>query len=435
MTGPRSRPSSSPDCYLGIDLGTSGVRAVAIDPEGQLLEETAVALAPPERHAGGISEQDPELWWQGVVEVLDALSRRLGDWTPRALAVDGTSSTLLLSRRDGTPLSPGLMYDDSRARRELALIEGLAPPQSPVHSPSSSLAKLLHLSREVHEPGCLALHQADWILGRLGGRFGLSDEHNCLKLGYDPVARAWPSWMEALPLPDGCLPEVHPPGRLLGRLSDLAARLTGLPGCTRLVSGTTDSNAATLATGISRVGEAVTSLGSTLVLKILSERPVFAPQYGVYSHRLGERWLVGGASNSGGAVLANHFSPAQMEQLTRRLDPRRPSGLDYYPLRRPGERFPLNDPDLPPCLEPRPADELQFFQGLLEGIARIEQRGYALLHELGAPSPHRVVSIGGGADNEPWRRIRQRLLGVPVSRAGQQQAACGSALLALTACQ
>jgi sugar (pentulose or hexulose) kinase len=218
-------------------------------------------------------------------------------------------------------------------------------------------------------------------------------------------------------------------------LTDQVSRLTGLPGCIRVVTGTTDSNAATLAAGAQEIGDAVTSLGSTLVLKILSDRPVNAPEYGVYSHRLGDRWLVGGASNSGGAVIAAHFNPEEIARLTAEMQPDQPTGLDYYPLLRPGERFPINDPDYPPRLQPEAGNRLEFFQGILEGIASIEKRGYEMLHQLGAPRPTRVISIGGGAANEPWRLFRQTLLGVPVTRATQSQAAYGTALLALQGCE
>jgi len=81
-------------------------------------------------------------------------------------------------------------------------------------------------------------------------------------------------------------------------------------------------------------------------------------------------------------------------------------------------------------MEPRPADAAEFLQGLLEGIAGIEQRGYALLHSLGAPYPSEVISSGGGAANAPWRQIRARLLGIPVRLAQHQDAAYGAALLA-----
>ena len=434
MTGTQASLSPSPECYLGLDLGTSGVRACAIDARRRCVAEAMTALPPPRRAAGGISEQDPRLWWDAVVEVLQGLEEQLSDYEIRALAVDGTSSTLLLTDPAGEPLTPGLLYDDSRSRALLSDIAVAAPADSPVHSASSSLAKLLWLKQRLGIRQFLALHQADWILGKLGGHFGISDENNCLKLGYDPLHRCWPEWIYRLDLPPDCLPQVHPPGILVGRLSDPTALQTRLPGCIRLVAGTTDSNAATLAAGAQRIGDAVTSLGSTLVLKILSDRPVSAPEYGVYSHRLGEHWLVGGASNSGGAVTAAYFTTQQMARMTPELNPDRTIGLDYYPLLKPGERFPINNPDYPPRLPPRALRDVDFFQGILEGIAQIEKQGYKLLHALGAPSPHRVISIGGGAVNEPWRLMRERLLGVPVGRAEHSQAAYGTALLALRAC-
>jgi len=166
------------------------------------------------------------------------------------------------------------------------------------------------------------------------------------------------------------------------------------------------------------------------VLKVLARQPVGASACGVYSHRLGDRWLAGGASNSGGAVLRQFFSDRQLAELSCAIRARRASCLNYYPLPAPGERFPLSDPALPPVMTPRPHSDVRFLHGLLEGMARIERRGYRLLAELGAPWPDRVISIGGGAVNEQWRQIRERLLGVPVVRARHQEAAYGAALLA-----
>lgn len=434
MTGPHPPPSPSPDCYIGLDLGTSGVRGIAIDRQTNLLAESVSSLAPPHRAEGGISEQSPVIWWEGVVSVLRGLAEQLKGYEIQALAVDGTSSTLLLADPAGAPITPALMYNDSRSRNMLTTIAAVAAQKSPVHSASSSLAKLLFLEQRLSSKKFLALHQADWIMGKLSGRFGLSDENNCLKLGYDPIARNWPSWIKLLGLPQSCLPEVHPPGSIVGRLADEVVSLTGLPGSIRVVTGTTDSNAATLASGATHVGDAVTSLGSTLVLKILSDKPIIAPEYGVYSHRLGDQWLVGGASNSGGAVIAAHFTAEEIGRLSAKMKPDQPTGLDYYPLLQPGERFPINDPDYPPRLLPEANNQLEYFQGILEGVAQIEKKGYELLYQLGAPKPDRIISIGGGAVNEPWRKIRQRFLGIPVTRAAQSQAAYGTALLALQGC-
>jgi hypothetical protein len=267
-------------------------------------------------------------------------------------------------------------------------------------------------------------------MGQLSGQFGHSDESNCLKLGYDPVQRQWPEWISHLGLAVGTLPQVHPVATPLHRLTPAMAQLTGFPQETIICSGTTDSTAAALATGIQRPGEGVTVLGSTLVVKVLSDRPVFSTRHGVYSHRLGERWLVGGASNSGGAVLLDHFNRQQITDMTAQLQPRRPTGLDYYPLRRPGERFPVNDSQLQPRLTPRPTDDLLFFQGMLEGMAEIEASAYRKLAALGAPAVTHIETLGGGAQNRAWQHIREQATGVPITLARQQEAAYGSALLA-----
>ncbi len=419
-----------PDCFLGLDLGTSGCRAVAIDDRGQIRAQARAPLPGSRRAHPDASEQDPADWWQAAVTVLGELAaQRPG--RIRALSIDGTSSTLLLCDAAGEPLTPALMYDDRQARRWAGRIAAVAPPNSPALGPGSALAKLLYLlERSAADRAAHALHQADWVAGRLLGRYGLSDENNALKLGYDPASRRWPGWLARLPLARALLPEVRPVGSRLGVVAPRLASRLGLPPDLVLAAGTTDSNAATLAAGADAPGDAVTSLGSTLVLKVRGERPVFAARYGVYSHRIGDQWLIGGASNSGGAVLRQYFSDARLAELSARLHPDRPLGLDYYPLPGPGERFPRCDPDLAPRIAPRPADDADFLQALLEGIAEIEAEGYARLAALGAPHPRRVLTAGGGAVNEAWRQIRERRLGVPVSRAAHTEAAYGAALVA-----
>lgn len=120
-----------------------------------------------------------------------------------------------------------------------------------------------------------------------------------------------------------------------------------------------------------------------------------------------------------------------MERLTPQLQPEVPTGLDYYPLAKPGERFPIADPALPPRVAPRPEDDRRFFQALLEGVAGIEALAYRRLAELGAPRLRRVISVGGGAKNAAWTEIRRRALGVPVTMAKETEASYGAALLAL----
>jgi xylulokinase len=274
------------------------------------------------------------------------------------------------------------------------------------------------------------LHQADWLGFLLHGKLGISDYHNALKLGYDVEALQYPQWLNKLQITID-LPQVTIPGNPIGELrSDIAAKYNFPKNCL-VCAGTTDSIAAFLASGATFVGEAVTSLGSTLVLKLLSRTRVDNSEYGIYSHRFGDLWLTGGASNAGGAVLKKYFTNNELENLSREIDVTNKSELDYYPLLKPGERFPINDPNLPPKLEPRPDNSVQFLHGLLESIARIEARGYELLQEFGADNLTRVYTAGGGAKNQVWSEIRKQYLGVPVVSSTNTEAAYGSALLAM----
>lgn len=423
-------------CWIGLDLGTSGCRASAIDRDGQQIAFAKVALSPASPGCGRPDstavEQDPELWWRAVLAVLGELSERLPPgYRPQRLAVDGTSATLLLCSPQGLPLTAAMMYNDASALEEAQLIAARAPLDSAARGPSASLAKLLHLRRRLR-PGqtALALHQADWVSGRLRGRFGDSDWNNALKLGFDPVRLSYPDWLPKLDLAPVQLPRCHAPGTDLGAVEATVADATGLPRTMRVCAGATDSTAATLAAGARMPGDAVTSLGSTLVLKLVSEHAVSDAASGVYSHRVGDLWHLGGASNSGGAVLRQHFDELQIARLSERIDPSRDTGLDYYPLPRRGERFPSADPTLAPRLTPRPAEDHLFLAGLFEGIARIEQAGYQRLRELGGPTPTRILSSGGGARNPVWSAIRARILGLPVQCAQQHEAAFGAALIA-----
>jgi hypothetical protein len=409
---------------------------MAVDHTGSILAEARRPLPEPLIPADGWVEQDPRLWWEAVRQLLRQIALEIQDVPVRALCVDGTSGTLLLTNQHGSPLTPALLYSDRRAVEAAALVDLAAPLDSAARGPSSSLSKLIHLTLElsasgVLPPRALALHQADWIAGRLTGRFGWSDWNNALKLGYDAQRLVWPGWVLGL-IPRGVrLPEVLAPGAELGLVDPRLAAELGLDPDMRVLAGTTDSTAAALAAGVRQPGDGVTALGSTLVLKVVSERPLTASRYGVYSHRLGDLWLVGGASNSGGAVLRQFFRDEELAALSARIDLERPPGLDYYPLPQPGERFPRADPNLAPRIFPRPEDPVLFLHGLLVGMARIEAEGYALLSELGAPHLTRVLTTGGGSANLAWEAIRRRALGVPVLAAAHQEAAYGSALLAL----
>ena len=405
--------------YLGLDFGTSGARAIVIDAQGHIAAQA---------HCN----YDIENWksWLRALTWLCASLPRPIRQRLAAIAIDGTSSTVLLCDETNVPVLPPLLYNDARAANAVAEIMAHGPPGHIATSATSSLAKLRYLLQYPESKHARYFNdQASWLAAMLTGKPGISDYHNALKLGYDVTTLSWPAWMTALGVAPW-LPMVVPPGTRIDAVAPEVAAKLGFPLDCIVRAGTTDSIAAFIASGAHAPGTAVTSLGSTLVLKLLSTTRVEDACYGIYSHRFGKLWLAGGASNSGGAVLRQFFDDAALALLSQQIDPTQSSDLDYYPLPDSGERFPINDPRLAPRITPRPEADAQFLHGLLEGVARIEARGYELLAALGATPVKQVFTAGGGAKNSAWTLIRERMVGVPVSTAAHHEAAYGTACLA-----
>ena len=410
--------------YLGIDVGTSGVRAMVVDARGELAASSRAELPSPV--AG---QQDAELWWQALQDCLSALSadtRALVE----ALAISGTSGTLLLADSELQAVGLACMYNSAGFDAEAELIADIAPSAAADNGSNSALARLLHLQRQdagQRAHGCYA--QAHWLASKLARTSLACDANNMLKLGYDPAASAWPNYYAELGVAK-LLPAVVTPSATIGQVHPEIARTLGVnPGC-RICAGTTDSVAAFIATGASEVGAAVSSIGTTIALKIIGEQPVNSSPHGVYSHWLRGQWFASGASNAGAGVLRHYFGDEQLRELSARIDPDLECDLGYYPLLRAGERFPVNDPELAPNLEPRPQSDVEFLHAIFSGLARIEAQGYATLQRLGAPQPKYIYSCGGASANPTFTRIRARALNIELRAPQHTEAAYGSAILA-----
>lgn len=411
---------------LGIDFGTSGARSILVNSLGQIAYEVEYQF--PSNMVSNLTEN----WQIALFEVIGKIPGELREKIG-SIAINGTSSTVLLCNEQGQSVTEPLLYNDGRGGVVLDKIIHAAPVNHPVISATSSLAKLLwwlNQDEMINYPASLYFcHQADWLGFLLHGKLGISDYHNALKLGYDVANLIYPDWLITLIDQKIILPKIQAPGTSIGLIKSALSQRFNLPPNCLIKAGTTDSIAAFLASGARIPGQAVTSLGSTLVLKLLSETRVDNQTYGIYSHRLGNLWLVGGASNTGGAVLRHFFSDQELRDLSREISPDQISDLDYYPLLKKGDRFPINDPNLLPKLDPKPANKVEFLHGLLESMARIEAQGYQLLQQLGATPLTQVYTAGGGAQNSIWRAIRQRHLQVSVCQSPQTAAAYGTALL------
>ncbi|MEK9668281.1 MAG: FGGY-family carbohydrate kinase [Deltaproteobacteria bacterium] len=411
---------------LGIDIGTSGVRAVLMNSKFDVVAHSSSLMSD-----FGPNHRSPVVWWKSLESALEQLRTEAPEQWRQVLgiSVDGTSGTMLALNNEFEPIGDALMYNDPVENPDiLEQIREHAPRESAAHGATSGLAKLMTLQEL---PGChRVLHQADWVLGKFIGKYRWSDENNSLKTGYDPILREWPNWISQTKARRELLPDPKEPGQVTGEIDQKIADRFGLAKDIKIVSGTTDGCAAFLATGATEIGDGVTSLGSTLVVKILSDQPVFAPEYGIYSHRIGDQWLPGGASNTGGNVLTHFFSDEELIRHSRNIDPETQINLDYYPLLKAGERFPINDPVFPPRLEPRPPDDQTFLHGLLLGMSKVEALAYKRLKELGGPDLKSLRTVGGGSKNSVWTTLRQKQTPVPMQNVASDQAAAGAARLA-----
>lgn len=407
--------------YLGIDFGTSGARIIVIDENKNVLFKNKEIFSN--------TNNLIKTWEKTLYNLLDSIPLPIRKEL-KAIAINGTSATVLLCDKQGNLLDEPILYNDNRANNILEELKNIVPQNHLVLSATSSLAKLYYWYQQpFFSEANYVLHQADWLAFLLHGKLGISDYHNALKLGYDVENLTYPKWLKNLPF-FSLLPQILAPGTPIKEVTKQISERFNLPQNCIIKTGTTDSIAAFIASEINQPGEAVTSLGSTLVLKLLSNSKIEDNRYGIYSHRLGNLWLTGGASNTGGAVLKHFFNDQELDDLSNQINPNLESKLSYYPLLKPGERFPINDSNLLPKIEPIPQNKVEFLHGLLESIAKIEAKGYNLLQQLGATKLTKVYTAGGGANNKIWTKIRQRQLQILVLKSKHTEAAFGTAILA-----
>mmetsp|Transcript_14592 Transcript_14592/g.35489 ORF Transcript_14592/g.35489 Transcript_14592/m.35489 type:complete len:547 (-) Transcript_14592:75-1715(-) len=518
VVSPLSSTSSPPirsklPQFIGIDLGTSGARLSIVEeptndksssssPDGEYDEVFSQAITWNSDDCG--SYDDAEAWVRAVEILLDRAADSVDGGLKRVsrICVSGTSASCLVVDRQTLEVtrSPRMYNYDicsnakgspaatDAAEQATKILEKCVPSKHTARARTGSLAKLLAWQCEdplqSHEVLC---HQSDFVSARLikdasesvprkqQQNVITSDWHNCLKLGYDVRDDEWPSWMKTC-LEDAGISDPYDeqtnviplriisPGETMGTISPIVAKRFGLPVDTMLVGGTTDSNAAFFAAAGAQpqIGTAVTSLGSTLAIKLLSEQYVEDADRGVYSHRFPSfssstdsdpelqqqksQWLVGGASNVGCAIFRElEFSNDELDVLSEGIDPDIDSPLSYYPLLKPGERFPTADSNKAPVVEPVPDNRQEYLHGLLQSITHVERDGFIALRELGSPTPSIVWTCGGGSRNDVWTRMRQRILNgwvqqvdvdnakrspLKVMRATNTEASFGAGLLA-----
>ncbi len=435
--------SGENDLVAGVDVATSDVRVAVCDGEGRVRAFTTTSLPAPERPRPGWSEQDPAVWWPGVAKALrqsvDALDE--GDGRMVSVCVSATSGTVMLAGADGEPVGPALMYDDQRASAEAerAGKAGGARWESMGLrvSPSFGLPKwawLLSRATESGEAGRVrwAWHVPDLVLSRLTGSEVPTDTSHALKSGYDPLQREWAGEaMDALDIPARVLPDVRPPTTRVGTVGADAASSTGLPRGCEVRLGMTDSCASQVAAGADQPGRFVSVLGTTLAVKGVTTELVRDPTGAVYSHWHPDGWwLPGGASNTGGAALKEHYADADLADLDRRAAEHGPAGLVCYPLVGSGERFPFVQADAEAFSEGSPGDDVDGYRATLEGVAFVERLGLAHLAALGARLKPPLAAAGTASRSPTWNAIRATTLGVPLVVPARAETSFGACVLA-----
>ncbi|MBU2737950.1 FGGY-family carbohydrate kinase [Acidithiobacillus concretivorus] len=420
--------------YLGMDFGTSGLRGIIIDENLNTIASTALP------YPGYPSESltDSQGWLRGLEMLAQQLrSIHTQAWSAiKAMSLDGTSGTLLLSDRMGKVLGPVLAYSDQRAAAQAQQLKQQWPAGGICLSPASSLSKLLWLRRHLHNFSEVHYvhHQADWIAAHLIGHWGISDRGNVLKMGLDAQQMKYPekllNILETADINPAILPKVMREGMSIGTLNKAWAQRLGLSTAVQIRAGCTDSVAAAAAAGLYVPGTALSSLGSSLAFKVVHDKPIH--KMGLYSHYLGDFCLVGAASNAGASALLQHFQREQMRALESSIHTEYPSAALLYPLAGSGERFPILAPTWPGSIIPT-GQNTETFQKLLEGLSYIEAWGYDIMEKAGVSVQGPIKTVGGGSINAAWMQMRAHILNRPVEIVVDTEAAKGSALIAASA--
>ena len=402
--------------YAGLDFGTSGARITIINENKDIIYSNS--------NSEGYDLINPKSWLLTCETLLSSIPYSIKQKLKK-ISVSGTSGTLLACQINGEILGDAIPYnqicDENKQR-----LKTIAGRNKFLNNPFSGLAKALKLI-DIYGEDILLRHQSDWISGWLTNNWLFGEEGNNIKLGWNIINNSWPknfkfnSWHNSLP-------KIKKSGLALGIISEKLVQKFKLNSSLLVIAGTTDSNAAFIASGIKR-NEGLTILGTTLVLKKFIKEPIKYP--GISMHRVNQEWICGGSSNAGCGILSKFFSNSEIKDLSKQINPSNTTNLQYLPLNCQGERFPVNDPLLTPILEPRPVSDALFLHAIFEGLADIELNGWNKLRELTGEFPKRIISIRGGAKNPQWRSIRQKKLKIPIV-SSNKTTSYGAALIALS---
>jgi gluconokinase len=439
-----------PAFTIGLDLGTTTIKAVAATASGEVLAVTSATYAlhtPHPRQA----EQHADEVWQGAVTALSALAPRLPPAGLAGLAISGAMHSVLPVSAQGTPLAPALTWADQRATAQLAAARAATDPLALYARTGCPLQSSYHIpklrwwvEREATGAPRAALYVLlkDYVLFRLTGQWA-SDQSLASTTGLLAMdSLAWEC--EALALA-GVQPERLPPlcapTQVVGGLTGEAAALTGLPAGLPVVAGGSDGALANLGVGVVRPGQMVITIGTSGAVRRIVPAPWCDSAARTWCYVLVEgRWFAGGAISNGGLAVQwvrDHYyqEEADGDGYARLMAeaaevPPGAAGVRLLPYFT-GERSPhWNAGASAALLGLRLAHtRAHVARAALEGVAFCLADVWAALQAAG-PAPESVALTGGIVRSPIWAQILADVLGVELcAQEGTDASALGAARL------
>ncbi len=417
--------------YLGIDVGTSAVKALIVDERQGVAAEAEIALEVSRPH-NLWSEQDPEAWWRAVQAAVDQLRAKAPDALAEigGIGLSGQMHGAVLLDEADRPLRPAILWNDGRSFREAEELGARHPALSRamgvIPMPGFTAPKLVWLAR--HEPETFrkvrtVLLPKDYIRLKLTGArvTEMSDAAGTWWL--DEASRSWSDEaLAATGLDRSRMPDLVEGSQASGAVRPEIARQWGLRPGVVVAGGGGDAAAGAVGLGAIEDGAAFISLGTSGQLFVTTRHFSPAPEALVHSfcHAVPDRWFQMAAMLNGASCLAwaAGLLKADIGELLRETEAayRQPAPLIFLPYLA-GERTPHNDPyargvffGLSP--ETRRTD---LAQAVLEGVAFSFADAKQCLERAGTPLA-RAAMIGGGSRSAFWTRIFAGVLDVPLLR-------------------
>lgn len=418
--------------YLGIDIGTSAVKAVLVDEAQTLLASATVPLTTSRPHPLW-SEQHPDQWWMATTQAVATLRRTASEAFARtaAIGLSGQMHGAVLLDTADRPLYPAILWNDGRATAECEALQAAIPSLGSIAGvvamPGLTAPKLLWLAH--HEPALFAevahiLLPKDYVRLKLTGDHVTDPTDAAGTLLLDQANRDWsPELLTACGLTPAQMPRISDGTVPASRLLPAIAAEWGLPPDTIVAGGAGDAAAGAVGIGAIGSGDAFISLGTSAQIFVTTDsyRPYPETLIHSFAHTLPRTWFQMAALLNGASVVewaARLTGQPNIPDLLTRTEaaftaPQRLLFLPYLA----GERTPHNDPHARGVLfgltpETGPTAVMQ---SVLEGVAYSLLEAHDCLTSAGTPVTHAAI-IGGGARSLFWTRIIASTLGIPITR-------------------